>query len=255
MPTQSIDSCLSALGFISQSSDVCPIWINQTNGFSIEYVPQGKWPVEIVADFRIWYDQWERNADAILQHIKTMISPVKSVFARDTRIISIHPDIARRFLDANHLMGFSKGNYYLGCIVPPHRHFRGIFSAFFVDENPLLAVAVFGKNMRMNEIGLEGKLSAELIKIASLQTIRLVGGLTKFLQAFHAIEPVDNVMTYIDREQSSGKGFLSIGFRQIAQTQALYFSLDHGKRVLVNTRDEANVCNAGNLKLRYTYAN
>jgi hypothetical protein len=136
--------------------------------------------------------------------------------------------------------GFLKGSRYLGCIVPPHRVFRGIPSSYVFEGNPLLAVAVFGKTINMKEPGLTGCLSGELIQIATLSSIRLVGGLTKFLQAYKDLNPeLHNVMTYVDKEWNTGKGFMSVGFEKIGDTEPIRFG---------STR-----MNKGNLKLRYVY--
>jgi hypothetical protein len=203
---------------------------------------------------QIWEDVWMERKKQVLQFLTSLTHPLKSVFARDTRIVPISVKSARSFLDANHLMGFSKGARYLGCVVPPHRHFRGIYSSFQWEDNPLLAVAVFGKPLVMKEDGLIGAVSGELIKLATLPDIRVVGGITKFLESYRMIQPVNNVMTYIDLDWNSGKGFLSLGFNVIAQTPPLLFKLVSGKRIPVSHLAEANVCTRGNLKLRYTYA-
>lgn len=204
---------------------------------------------------QIWEDIWFARKEQVLQNISSLIKPLKSVFARDTRIVPISAEVAKTFLDANHLMGFSKGAMYLGCVVPPHRQFRGISSTFQWDGNPLLAVAVFGKPLIMNEASLVGELSGELIKLATLPAIRLVGGITKFLEHYRLIQPVHNVMTYIDLDWNTGKGFLAIGFKVLVQSAPLCFKLVGGKRKQVATQTEADVWTKGNLKLRYTYAN
>jgi hypothetical protein len=176
---------------------------------------------------------------AIEKHIVARIKPLRSVFARDTRIVPIDLSTARDFLDQEHVKGFLKGTSYFGCIVPPHRVFRGIESPYKYEGNPLIAVAVFGKSFRMKEPSLEGCLSGELIEIATLSTIRLVGGLTKFLQAYKDLHPeTHNVMTYVDKEWNTGKGFLSVGFIKIGETEPIQ---------LVNRMTK------GNLKLRYVY--
>lgn len=207
------------------------------------------------AVIEIWEDIWVARYPQVMQFLTGLTKPLKSVFARDTRIVSISAEAARNFLDTNHLMGFSKGALYVGCVVPPHRQFRGIGSEFSWDGNPLVGVAVFGKPMVMKEAGMVGELSGELIKLATLPSIRLVGGITKFLDAYHSIHPVHNVMTYIDLDWNSGKGFLSIGFKVIEKMPPLLFKLVDGKRVAVAQFADAEVWTKGNLKLRYYYAN
>lgn len=193
-------------------------------------------------DICIWEDQWLSRRDAIEKQLIARVKPLRAVFARDTRIVPIDAAAARDFLDKEHLKGFLKGSRYFGCIVPPHRIFRGIESSYAFEGNPLLAVAVFGKSIRMKEPGFEGNLSGELIEIATLSSIRLVGGLTKFLQAYKDLNPeLHNVMTYVDKEWNTGKGFLAVGFEKVGDTNPIQFG--------------TNRINKGNLKLRYVYEN
>ena len=191
-------------------------------------------------DICIWEDQWITSQLAIEKQLIARVKPLRSVFARDTRIVSIDASVARDFLDKEHVKGFLKGSRYFGCIVPPHRIFRGIESSYTFEGNPLLAVAVFGKSMTMKEPGFEGCISGELVEIATLSSIRLVGGLTKFLQAYKDLHPeLHNVMTYVDKEWNTGKGFLAVGFEKVGETEPIRFG---------TTR-----VNKGNLKLRYVY--
>jgi hypothetical protein len=190
-------------------------------------------------DICIWEDQWLFRRAAIEKNLIARVKPLRSVFARDTRIVPLDAEAAREFLEFEHVKGFLKGTSYFGCIVPPHRIFRGIESPYVFKGHPLLAVAVFGKSFRMKEPGLEGCLSGELIEIATLSSIRLVGGLTKFLQAYKDLHPeTHNVMTYVDKEWNTGKGFLSVGFTKIGETDPI----ELGSRIT-----------QGNLKLRYVY--
>lgn len=197
-------------------------------------------PCESLAgDICIGEDQWLNRQDSIQKTLIARVTPLRSVFARDTRMVTIDAGTAREFLDKEHVKGFLKGSGYLGCIVPPHRVFRGMESPYLYKGNPLLGVAVFGKAFVMKEPGMEGCLSGELIEMATLSNIRLVGGLTKFLQAYKDFHPeTHNVMTYVDKEWNSGKGFLSVGFTQIGETAPILL----GDRM-----------NKGNLKLRYVY--
>jgi hypothetical protein len=223
---------LNSVGFQSTSDglwhhDLSNVWVNAMPGESR------------AGDICIWEDQWLSRRASIEKHLIARVKPLRSVFARDTRIVVIDAETAREFLDKEHIKGFLKGSSYLGCIVPPHRVFRGIESSYVYEGHPLLAVAVFGKSLVMKEPGLEGCLSGELTEIATLSSIRLVGGLTKFLQAYKELHPeTHNVMTYVDKEWNTGKGFLSVGFTKIGETAPIQFG---------------NRMNKGNLKLRYVY--
>ena len=211
------------------------LWLHEATKVRVKAMPGESQE----GDICIGEDQWLSRQVAIEKHIVARIKPLRSVFARDTRIVPIDAETARDFLDKEHVKGFLKGSSYFGCIVPPHRIFRGIESTYVYEGHPLVAVAVFGKSIRMKEAGLEGCHSGELVEIATLSNIRLVGGLTKFLQAYKDLHPeTHNVMTYVDKEWNTGKGFLSVGFTKIGDT------------IPIQLEDRMN---KGNYKLRYVY--
>lgn len=258
-------SFLEANQFVQQA-DVSQHWVHpQTNVellvLSMEMMKQydlhtwKSWLSQFPKAWQIWEGDVMHNPVLLKRQILARIQRTKSVFARDTRIVPISQESAREFLDKNHLLGFSKGQTYLACVVPAHRQFRGISSEFEWEGCPLLAVAVFGKPMLMKEAGLEGLLSGELIKLVTMPDIRLVGGLTKFLQAYRDIESVHHVMTYVDLGSNSGKGFLSAGFHLVTQTPPMFFKMKADKRVLVHDFADAEQYSPGNLKLRYVYEN
>jgi hypothetical protein len=223
---------LLSIGFQSSGENV---WQHEATKVRVNAMPEESQE----GDICIGEDQWLSRRCSIEKQLIARVSPLRSVFARDTRIVPIDAETARAFLDKEHVKGFLKGSSYFGCIVPPHRVFRGIESSYTYEGLPLLAVAVFGKSMVMKEPGLEGCLSGELTEIATLSSIRLVGGLTKFLQAYKDLHPeTHNVMTYVDKEWNTGKGFLSVGFAKIGETAPIQLG---------------NRMNKGNLKLRYVY--
>jgi hypothetical protein len=223
---------LLSIGFQSTTEN---LWLHESSNVRVKLMPGESQ----AGDICIWEDQWLFRRAAIEKNLIARVKPLRSVFARDTRIVPLDAEAAREFLEFEHVKGFLKGTSYFGCIVPPHRIFRGIESPYVFKGHPLLAVAVFGKSFRMKEPGLEGCLSGELIEIATLSSIRLVGGLTKFLQAYKDLHPeTHNVMTYVDKEWNTGKGFLSVGFTKIGETDPI----ELGSRIT-----------QGNLKLRYVY--
>lgn len=231
--TNSLAHFLLSIGFQSAGET---LWLHEGSKVRVKAMPGDSQE----GDICIWEDQWIISQLAIEKQLIARVKPLRSVFARDTRIVSIDAAVARDFLDKEHVKGFLKGSRYLGCIVPPHRVFRGIESSYTFEGNPLLAVAVFGKSITMNEPGFEGCISGELVEIATLSSIRLVGGLTKFLQAYKDLHPdLHNVMTYVDKEWNSGKGFMAVGLEKVGDTDPIRFDTIR--------------MNKGNLKLRYVY--
>jgi hypothetical protein len=201
--------------------------------------------------FRIWEDVWNQKKKWILNFLTFRINKPISIFARDTKVVILEEKDAQKFADKNHLLGFLKGKTYLACIVPPHRQFRNIQSEFDVDGNPLIAIAVFGKDRVFKTEDGNSQISAELIQICTDPSVRLVGGLTKLISFYANMQQVDNVMTYSDLEWSGGMAFQKIGFTNELITVPLYFNVvESGKRVLSKDYKTADACNSGNIKSR-----
>jgi len=114
------------------------------------------------------------------------------IFARKCTVCRIDKVAATVFLNANHRMGWANARYCYG--------------AFF-DER-LVAVATFSSARTMRD----GSRSCEWVRYASLDGIRLVGGMGKLLEAFVADVHPGDVMTYVDASLSDGSSYLELGF-------------------------------------------
>jgi len=266
-----LDAHFTLLGFVRQivMQDSFPIWKSKENSIIIQGIclaefkrlDSGKlngFQQEIVnlrgdgfLAFRIWEDVWNQKKNFILTFLKFQINRPLSIFARDTKVVILEEKDARKFADKNHLLGFLRGKTYLACIVPPHRQFRNIKSEFEIDGNPLIAIAVFGKDRVFKTEEGHSQISAELIQICTDPSVRLVGGLTKLISFYTSVHQIDNVMTYSDLEWSSGLAFQKIGFKKELITVPLYFNIvENGKRVLAKDLKSADACNSGNIKSR-----
>lgn len=266
-----LDVHLAPLGFVKETDmqDSFPIWKSKENSIIIQGIclaefkrlDSGKlaaFQQEIVnlrsdgfSAFRIWEDIWNHKKNWILNFLTFRINKPISIFARDTKVAILSENDAREFANKNHLLGFLKGKTYLACIVPPHRQFRNITSKFEINGNPLIAIAVFGKDRVFKMENGNTQISAELIQICTDPSVRLVGGLTKLISFYTALNQVDNVMTYSDLEWSGGLAFQKIGFINEHITLPLYFNIaENGKRALAKDVKTADACNSGNIKSR-----
>jgi hypothetical protein len=266
-----LDAHLSPLGFVREThmQDSFPIWKSKENSIIIQGICLAEFKcmdsekltgfqqeivnfrVDDFSAFRIWEDVWNQKKKWILNFLTFRINKPISIFARDTKVVMLEENDARKFADKNHLLGFLKGKTYIACIVPPHRQFRNIKSEFDVDGNPLIAIAVFGKDRVFKTEDGNSQISAELIQICTDPSVRLVGGLTKLISFYANMHQVDNVMTYSDLEWSGGMAFQKIGFTNELITVPLYFNVvENGKRVLAKDYKTADVCNSGNIKSR-----
>lgn len=262
---------LSLLGFVRETcmQDSFPIWLSKEKSILIQAVTllefknlnleeRVEFQHEIISlrekynvAFRVWEDVWFQRRDWILNFFKFQILQPKSIFARDTQVVILTKKDVIDFAESNHLFGLLPGNTYLGCIVPPHRHFRGIRSTYYCHGNPLMAIAVFGKDRIFKSGPFIGQKSSELIQICTDSSIRLVGGLTKFISFYQSLSNFNNLMTYTDLEWSDGGAFSKIGFEMESITEPLYFNvLKNGRRALAMDRNVAAACNSGNMKFR-----
>jgi hypothetical protein len=266
-----LDAHLSPLGFVREThmQDSFPIWKSKENSIIIQGICLAEFKcmdsgdlmlfqqkivnlrTDGVSAFRIWEDVWNQKKKWILNFLTFRINKPISIFARDTKVVILEEKDARKFADKNHLLGFLKGKTYLACIVPPHRQFRNIQSEFDLDGNPLIAIAVFGKDRVFKTEDCNSQISAELIQICTDPSVRLVGGLTKLISFYTNMHQVDDVMTYSDLEWSGGMAFQKIGFENELITVPLYFNIvENGKRVLAKDYKTADACNSGNIKSR-----
>ncbi len=266
-----LDVNLASLGFERQTymQDSFPIWKSKENLIIIQGICLAEFKrldsdnlaafqqeiVNLRSDgfsaFRIWEDIWNHKKNWILNFLTYRINKPISIFARDTKVVILAENDAREFANKNHLLGFLKGKTYLACIVPPHRQFRNITSEFEINGNPLIAIAVFGKDRVFKTENSNTQISAELIQICTDPSIRLVGGLTKLISFYTTLNQVDDVMTYSDLEWSGGLAFQKIGFINEHITVPLYFNIvENGKRALAKDVKTADACNSGNIKSR-----
>ncbi|UKN00760.1 hypothetical protein K6119_13570 [Paracrocinitomix mangrovi] len=167
-----------------------------------------------------------------------------TINARDTNIEVLSKKEAKAFVDQNHLLGFGGGKLFLG----------------LRDETEIVAVAVFS-DPRFMKYESPTYYSTELERYCSLINYTVVGGLDKIIQHYTRNYPTDDLVTYIDKEWSSGKSFLSIGFEEVEETNPIHFKINKTQwtRKLISPNklngiriksDEYIIQNKGNKKMR-----
>lgn len=187
--------------------------------------------------FVIRQSVWEMRLTLIQTLIQAKLQKLIAVFARDLRVEIVSEDIAKEFLSRHHLLGFTKGKWYVALFVPPHRMYRFSRNPEILQaNNGLLAIAIFGKTIKRNKPGVEGMRSLEWIRLATLPTIRLVGGISKLFDFMFDQEPFDDMMTYVDIETNDARGLMGFGF-QVEE--------------MMDPMELTTGFNLGNYKLRY----
>ncbi len=138
------------------------------------------------------------------------MGPSPGIYARNCSVRRIDRRTAAEFINANHRLGDTGSRYRYGLFVE-----RSTGAGEYVcPSGTLVAVAEFSNARRW----LKGdrKISSyEWIRYASLAGVRVVGGMSKLLQAFIDEVHPDDVMSYADSSQEDGgEAYRKLGFEQ-----------------------------------------
>jgi len=176
--------------------------------------------------------------------IQSKLSLNKKVFARNCEEKKIDKNTATNFLDKYHLLKSTQSGSNYGLYL----------------KNELLAVASFSKGRKMNRLQTHER-SFELIRFCCKEGITVTGGLTKLVKNFCKDKKAGDVMTYIDKQFSSGESFIKAGFVKHSETLPHYFLVNRKTFERINLKtgkerfDEKLFYlshNSGNVKLVYT---
>ncbi|MFW0715181.1 hypothetical protein [Pedobacter sp. N23S346] len=182
----------------------------------------------------LWEDVWLSRPLQVVARIESLLGLNIRIHGRKTKVEKITKPIADQFLDQNHLQGAVNSRYKFGLF----------------EREDLVAVATFSALRSMNHT--ENYKSAELIRFAVKSGYSVTGGLSKLISHFSALQKPNDVMTYADRDWSSGEAYTTLGFSSTATIASQQFSLDQNfNRSLVKDATlaaDAVVFNTGSLK-------
>lgn len=143
----------------------------------------------------LWEDVWRERQMQVLNRIRSLVGRNIRLHGRKTTIVSINKQQADNFLSAFHIQGPALARYKYG----------------LMHDEELVAVATFSGTRLMRQHA-DGYRSAELIRFATLPGYTVTGGLTKLIKHFAAQVKTNDIMSYADRDWSTGKGYESAGF-------------------------------------------
>jgi hypothetical protein len=190
---------------------------------------------------------------SLIRHSKEKLASViqsklalnRTIFARNCKVQVIDKLTAAKFLDTYHLMNSTQSAFNYGL--------------FYKDE--LIAVAAFSKGRKMNRLPAD-KRSFEMIRFCCKEGITVTGGLTKLVKNFCKEKNAGDVMTYVDKQLSSGESFIRAGFIVHSETAPNYFLINKKTLQIVPHKDPSEkfdtvqfelVHNEGNIKLIYEH--
>lgn len=188
----------------------------------------------------VWEDIWIHKTDLVKARIQSIIGQAKKIHARQTEVVRIDKQQAQLFLNQNHLQGVTSAYYKFGLM--------------FKEE--LVAVATFSKARTMYD-GPVYYRSYELERFASKAGTNVVGGLSKLLQHFIKSNHAQHIMTYADRDWSTGESYLKVGFNWVEETAPQVFYIDElnqsriTENQITNSQNKIKIHNAGSIKFVY----
>ena len=203
---------------------------------------------------QLWQDVWENQTIIVKSRLKALIGISARIPGRLTLVRPLESDFFKEFLKKNHLQDSVKCPYRYGLFLKNMPQNQ----AFLNDPaiiNDCVAVAGFGPVRLMPGRG-DRYYSGELIRFSNVLNHTVVGGLDKLLKAFLRDHPVQDLMTYADRDWSMGKSYERLGFQRVETTPPQEFWLDpktqtryNPKRMKEGFSEEfQKVYNSGNYK-------
>ncbi|WP_428661528.1 hypothetical protein [Runella sp.] len=206
----------------------------------------------------LWEDVWRTKKNVVTSRLRALLGQTYRIPARLTQVRRIDKPTLDWFLSINHLQGSTTAKYKYGLFLP-QRYFRVLEKWQHKPElslsasELLVAVASFsgGKNILRAE---KTYRSFELIRFANVLDATVVGGLNKLLSAFIKEVQPDDIMTYADRDWSTGQSYERLGFERIGITPPQEFWVNPAtfERKYASPKNlpesTLKIYNAGNIK-------
>lgn len=154
----------------------------------------------------IWEDDWYGRKDVIKDYIKSKLGLCsRSIYARKCVVKEIEVSMARPFLNANHIQGYTSATYKIGL--------------FYGEE--LVSVMLVGKLRNM--MGSKPKEDHyEIYRVVSCRDTEVVGGFSKMLKYFERTYNPKCIITYGDLCYTLGNVYLKCGFDKAGLSAPCY---------------------------------
>lgn len=178
----------------------------------------------------LWEDVWYIKKAVVQSRLRAVFGQTYRIPARLTQARRIDKPTLDLFLSVNHLQVSTTAKFKYGLFLP-ERYFRVLEKwPEKPDLSPhtpelLVAVASFSgaKNILRHEATYR---SCELIRFANVLNVTVVGGLDKLVSAFVKEVQPDDIMTYADRDWSTGQSYERLGFERLGTTLPQAFWLN-----------------------------
>jgi G:T-mismatch repair DNA endonuclease (very short patch repair protein) len=146
--------------------------------------------------------EWNNKQDIVKSIIRSKLNLNKKIHGRKTVVKTVSPSESKKFLTENHIQGYCSSSTKIGLYY----------------NNQLVMLLTAGKNRFKKDC-------VELHRLASLNGFTVVGGASKLLK--HLKNQIDEpIISYCDRDKSSGNVYKTLGFKLVDKTGPGYFWTD-----------------------------
>ena len=185
-----------------------------------------------------------RKKGLVKSRIRSIFGFFKRIHARETQVHRVNIKETNQFLETHHLNVPTQAKYKFGIFL----------------HKELVSVATFSGKRTFTREGKQSK-SFEMIRFCSKHGTNVIGGMSKLISNFKKEVTADEVMTYADRDWSSGRSYKKLGFEMTEEMHPTPFWINvqsmerwHESRFLkqLNGASAPNhfvkIWNAGSLK-------
>lgn len=157
----------------------------------------------------VWEDDWKTNRRIVESIILNRIGLTDSkIYARSCEIREVNSGDYKKFLQENHIQGYSSASIKIG---------------LYHNKN-LVSIMSFGWRRTNN------KREFELIRFCNLLGTNIVGGASKLFSFFLKNYSFDDIVSYADISLFSGNIYRSLGFEKAGISDPNYFWVVNGIR-------------------------
>ena len=150
----------------------------------------------------IWEDDWKLKKDILKSIILNKIGLLNNkIWARKCTISEVSSGDARKFLDENHIQGFSSSSIKLG----------------LYHNNELVSLMTFGWRKT------NGKREYELIRFCNKRNYIINGASSKLFKYFIINYEIDEIISYSDVSMFDGDMYRMLGFEKVSLSKPNYF--------------------------------
>jgi len=163
--------------------------------------------------FHIWEDDWIHKSDIIKSQLSNKLNLNKRVFARNCQVRIIEDiKLVKDFLNENHIQGYVNSNKKIG---------------LFIDGE-LLSIMTFDKFEGRKKLS---EYEWNLNRFCNKLNTSVVGGASKLLSHFIKINNPKRIISYADRDWSSGNLYEKLLFTKLYETEPDYKYVVSDKRL------------------------